>query len=157
MHTRVVCIQSVLLCIILLAVVCITIHQLAEADVRIIFRILNYYFCLLYSTFISWVRVDDEDVDRSQRRGRGDRIYPGWGYPARPASDTRAVISSCARKQRRHDVHRPPGPSRPGRNGLPSGGSRRGHGPRRRHLRAFDPGQHWPDYRKLVRQVLRSV
>jgi len=54
-----------------------------EADVvRIIFRILNYYFCLLYSTFISWVRVDDEDVDRSQRRGRGDRIYPGWGYSA---------------------------------------------------------------------------
>lgn len=44
-----------------------------------------YYFCLLYSTFISWVRVDDEDVDRSQRRGRGDRIYPGWGYlPDRP-------------------------------------------------------------------------
>ena len=84
-------------------------------------------------------------------------IQVGVILPARPASDTRAVISSCARKQRRHDVHRPPGPSRPGRNGLPSGGSRRGHGPRRRHLRAFDPGQHWPDYRKLVRQVLRSV
>ena len=31
MHTRVVCIQSVVLCIILLAVVCITSHQLARS------------------------------------------------------------------------------------------------------------------------------